>query len=483
MHRCLKIDELLSTIAEFLDDPQSIVAMALTCKAFHEPAMDAKWREVRGFKHLLPLLPRECAAKILVCDTRRLCAWLSPSCSYRPQAPSTECAATADDWTRFDYYARRIRTLHWTTRPLTLVSAVGGLLDAMHKGYGDRPAFPNLRNFYCHSVSPAWRPEHWSLFVQPRLRSLSVSECCWIPLERRVDRLKLLQQVRSAAPSLQELIIDLVEVDQDTIEVMAKMQHLRKLILQTHFSPMSRESNVSGAMFPALQHLEISVLDGDTFNVPVVDGCSAASSLLRIISSRSIKIMSISYNGVGINETSLRALLHAVAKFSSSLATCSLQIDGSSWEELHPTASFSALLQPLLALGSSLIDLDLTAFPLDILTHDLYALLRACSNLLSLELSQTVPSGTTRSNLTLSALKVARELCPRLEYLSLPIADTSVVPQDEEDVPSDEDLKIAPPSTHALKTFMFGYMEDSVSPANAAILFAKKCFPEAKIYR
>lgn len=62
MHRVLQIPELLREIVAELDDPYGrrrghILAMALVCKIFHEPAMDALWAKLNSLKPLAYCVP------------------------------------------------------------------------------------------------------------------------------------------------------------------------------------------------------------------------------------------------------------------------------------------------------------------------------------------------------------------------------------------------------------------------------------------
>ena len=63
MHRCLRIDEIVRNIA-FSKDVlyrSDFLNMALTCKAFHEPAMDALWEKMGpDLMPTLLLLPPHC---------------------------------------------------------------------------------------------------------------------------------------------------------------------------------------------------------------------------------------------------------------------------------------------------------------------------------------------------------------------------------------------------------------------------------------
>lgn len=56
MHACLHISEIVQNIAYNADG--GLVSLALTCRAFYEPAMNAVWRDLPGLRPLLLCFPR-----------------------------------------------------------------------------------------------------------------------------------------------------------------------------------------------------------------------------------------------------------------------------------------------------------------------------------------------------------------------------------------------------------------------------------------
>lgn len=56
MNHCLRIPEIVSEICNALDE-RSALSMALTCKAFLEPALDQLWRRLTSFEPLAACLP------------------------------------------------------------------------------------------------------------------------------------------------------------------------------------------------------------------------------------------------------------------------------------------------------------------------------------------------------------------------------------------------------------------------------------------
>jgi len=70
MHICLLPVEILLDIFASIDldspDFESTVAvLARTCRKFKEPALDILWRDVAGFKPLIPYLPSGVGGQII----------------------------------------------------------------------------------------------------------------------------------------------------------------------------------------------------------------------------------------------------------------------------------------------------------------------------------------------------------------------------------------------------------------------------------
>ena len=57
MHSCLLIDEILRNIAQRLRTSQDLLNMALSCRSFKEPALDALWSDIASFDNLMECLP------------------------------------------------------------------------------------------------------------------------------------------------------------------------------------------------------------------------------------------------------------------------------------------------------------------------------------------------------------------------------------------------------------------------------------------
>ena len=61
MHRCLNIHEIVQRIADELQKTRkresALLSMALTCRAFSDPAIESLWADLLGLRPLLACLP------------------------------------------------------------------------------------------------------------------------------------------------------------------------------------------------------------------------------------------------------------------------------------------------------------------------------------------------------------------------------------------------------------------------------------------
>lgn len=137
MHRCLKIPEVLQNI---LDSHQklggaehhrilttrSLLAVAITCKLFTEPALDLLWNHVSELSHLFRCLPADMwevtrdnddrfGGSFFVSRANRSCSiakLVLTMCIIKRLTRQLE----GSDWDKFDFYARRIKSLQLTRR-------------------------------------------------------------------------------------------------------------------------------------------------------------------------------------------------------------------------------------------------------------------------------------------------------------------------------------------------------------------------------
>ncbi|KDQ62099.1 hypothetical protein JAAARDRAFT_189472 [Jaapia argillacea MUCL 33604] len=96
MHHCLEISEILTKIFEKVDLSE-LPAIAVTCRSFHDPALDILWAVVTGLDDMITLMPADAWSEEVLLDGSSIVSFVRP---LRPP-----------DWTRFLSYASRVRHL------------------------------------------------------------------------------------------------------------------------------------------------------------------------------------------------------------------------------------------------------------------------------------------------------------------------------------------------------------------------------------
>ncbi|KAH7928586.1 hypothetical protein BV22DRAFT_1004514, partial [Leucogyrophana mollusca] len=59
MHQCLTVPEILLHMCSYVRFDATLLSLAITCKAFREPALDTLYCELKSFANLLRCLPRD----------------------------------------------------------------------------------------------------------------------------------------------------------------------------------------------------------------------------------------------------------------------------------------------------------------------------------------------------------------------------------------------------------------------------------------
>ncbi|KAF7373552.1 hypothetical protein MSAN_00565600 [Mycena sanguinolenta] len=143
MHPLLECAELFQAITSHLDHP-ALAALAITCKALCEPALDALWEELLDLDRVLALFPDD--------------LFIQGSIA-RP--------ILSTDWTRPYFYVSRVKTLQIGDFPETEI------LQSMSPFSISSGLFPNLRRFHCESTVQDLIPLRFLLHSQLKTISLS----------------------------------------------------------------------------------------------------------------------------------------------------------------------------------------------------------------------------------------------------------------------------------------------------------------------
>lgn len=79
MHPIVAIDEIFQILLTSVGDQVTLLSLALSCRAFYEPAMDDLWYQLEGMRPLIELLPEDARGtegdkpEKVVCYSESLC--------------------------------------------------------------------------------------------------------------------------------------------------------------------------------------------------------------------------------------------------------------------------------------------------------------------------------------------------------------------------------------------------------------------------
>ncbi|KAJ7448807.1 hypothetical protein FB451DRAFT_1567202, partial [Mycena latifolia] len=135
--------------------PATWSALARTCFAFHDIALDELWRHQETIVNLIRCMPADLWELVDGTTTRRT--------ALRPTREIVSC-----DWRRFDYYARRVKSLRCHDDCGPDLSAV---FTTLLGTISDRSLLPRLESFAC-SHQDTYDPAHIKLLRSPRLTSI-----------------------------------------------------------------------------------------------------------------------------------------------------------------------------------------------------------------------------------------------------------------------------------------------------------------------
>ena len=173
MHPCLGVYEILGFIAHELvgsGAKESAVPLACCCKNFEAPVLDALWESQ---DRLFPLLKCFPADVWRVAAGRFMSQFHEHVLSSRltvPPVKSFERIPTKAKWSRFQKYARGMRTLRVDASQDLVASDV---LLVLQLRTGNGPLIPKLETLDCEAVSEAFVP-FIPLFPSPKTVEISI---------------------------------------------------------------------------------------------------------------------------------------------------------------------------------------------------------------------------------------------------------------------------------------------------------------------
>ncbi|KAK6984473.1 hypothetical protein R3P38DRAFT_3231715 [Favolaschia claudopus] len=165
MHRALRILEIVEAVCAHLPPYSSpsarstLYSIALVCRFFSGPALDVLWSTQYSLVNILPCLP---------VGLWEIVRFENPKPSMRAQR-----AMNSVDWTRFNIYARRVRTLVITDNgsEADILSAIFKMLSLSNTS--QETLFPKLRRLHWQMARRPWL-SYVPLFLSSSLESISL---------------------------------------------------------------------------------------------------------------------------------------------------------------------------------------------------------------------------------------------------------------------------------------------------------------------
>ncbi|KII86186.1 hypothetical protein PLICRDRAFT_177771 [Plicaturopsis crispa FD-325 SS-3] len=290
MHRCLSINEILLMVCHELLDyrfmnhlkTRDVARLARTCRAFHEPALDLIWYELDSLGPLVRTFPADLWEQREVVDEDG--GDFTELALIRPIHPS--------DWTRFQFYARRIRRLDFIPE---ICNMEAGVMSAIHASTPSLPLLPSLRELVLEAEDTEGVAPHVThMLLHPALSRVSIG--C---RTAEAVRVSVILALPDACPALEVLeipsfgnkdaiisaAVDRVvgrwcclteltvpHLSSDAMVTVAALPVLRFLVIQK-FEATAVEKT-SFPAFPALRDLSIE-------GAPAMADCIAFISLLK----------------------------------------------------------------------------------------------------------------------------------------------------------------------------------------------------------
>ncbi|KAF8125009.1 hypothetical protein EV363DRAFT_1270918 [Boletus edulis] len=327
MHRALEIQEILLNIFGHCHYPTTdLAALARTCRAFKDPALDVLWETLPDLSPLAQCVPE--ASQLLWAARGDPESYCGPSKCY-----SLHRSLTQNEWDILRSYTRRIRSIN------TLYGLNRKSLKRLWRPPIPEPLFPNIRHLYFEYTH---RAVHFLLMPFPSLISLDVE----------VHNLRLFEDsIKSLAKTsscLRQLLIyaDLpTGVNTDFFDPIFIRQWRN---LQTLVCPeisMDVITLVHLSRMPALSQLNFKLGSTFPYQIPPSDSPLVFSNLNRWVL-RSQSLYSISCL---LSQTRLPA----VTIFVAYIECCPSRVDLSAWFAGVQTSGFGHCVQEL-HLGQSI---------------------------------------------------------------------------------------------------------------------------------
>ncbi|GBE84834.1 predicted protein [Sparassis crispa] len=451
MHRCLQLPELLCIIFELIytedwDGLQTLAALSVTCRTFHDIALDVLWYWQPNIGPLVRCFPPDVWTE--ECDTNGM------------HTVSLVREPSPDDWERFLSYAARIKSLCHRTTPsrtplwppscLYAMRVQEDVFGTLYRIRNGRSFLPNLRRFertQC-SKDPANDLAHLRLLLNPKVTDMAIFTMAEFDTTLAVDLDKAVEDFGNNSPSLQHLTAIcpfIPNIAATTSKIILNHRSLRTVhLFQANDTYMSIEAAVHLAHLPTLEKLCIrsdKFVDTDGSLLPIHSAVSDVMfPALRLLTLYSHDLSSVRLFIESIQSTQLESLqalvlvpptAAEVQEFTTTIsARKSLQSISMSRGLGSPRFQDSYTitgdhLRPLLAL-KDMFDCKIQwRCPLELDNAFIKDLALAWPKIHTLELGTDWRRELDTLGVTLKGLIPLAQHCPALEHLGL-VFDTDV---------------------------------------------------------
>ncbi|GJE95694.1 hypothetical protein PsYK624_118800 [Phanerochaete sordida] len=392
--------------------------MALTCRGFFDPAMDALWRHPRDGMCLVDLLTDTSFARVnMDGESVEMMALRPPS---------------ASDWVRFSKYARRVHTLDVISYTETTDLPLHWCAVLEH--FPGIQALPRLR-----SVLWEWAPEcncsHAPLLITPPLRKLVVDGLDERGIAQLIDVLpgcsETMEYLEISTRFLGEREPQLAEGLWQALAMLQRVGHLDiSLYSPKAFRHLASLSNVKTLRLVIdsldLEDTRLPFPSLTSFDISAKTDMDAVAKLLRRMALPALKHLNIIYHiihrgTVPLHRPTAAHVQLVVQEVSKLTSLRSLTIKSSRPSSRDPVEALDAsVLAPLHALRE-LETLDLSVLAFSLTAADIEPMARSWPRMQCLRLYQSRALFGERPlrMLSLDDILPFARLCPHLRELAV----------------------------------------------------------------
>ncbi|KAH7930011.1 hypothetical protein BV22DRAFT_1191661 [Leucogyrophana mollusca] len=243
MHQCLTLPEILLHIFSHVCYKETLLSLAITCKAFKEPALDTLYWELKSFEDLLRCLPRDIWETWTEFSLASAEYQLMDFMLMITQAPVRP--VDTNDWAIFEAYASRVR--HLFDNSFLIRSS--DIPDSVFRTLCFAPAHilcPNLRSLSWTMGSKACN-DFLRLLLGPQLVTLT--------LRGNNGGFSQIPPLPVLCPHLQNLTLRHGTADDDLAGILRDLPNLRSF----HCQGLPERALAQVAQLPLVQSLGFAI--------------------------------------------------------------------------------------------------------------------------------------------------------------------------------------------------------------------------------